>query len=386
MVRLLSFIIFAILAIAFITFPTDAAEIKIVLDKLSPQPVEQGQDFVLSVTLANEGDDAKDVSLTIVPDPHIILKNSNDRIVDAGSIIKNGAYAKTYLLHMDPSAASGFYEVEFRAHWLSDDMQRETNKTFDILVRGIPQLVISNITINPEQLSPKDTFDLTFSVSNKGAGIARNIQISTATYDTPFIPVYADTQIIQKLDPGEGIELSYRFQVKDKTEISSYSIPVKMEYKDENGTGISSQSFVGVKVIGKAELSISNIKNEPQNPEKGDIVTVTMRIENSGNGDAKSAKVDLTIPFEGTKTAFLGKIKPNDDAPASFTFLATESGNIPYSATIGFEDDLGLHNTTEALQLFVRGSDNSRMVASVIVGMLIIGAIVFHLLRKKKNR
>ncbi|HEY9247294.1 MAG TPA: CARDB domain-containing protein, partial [Candidatus Methanoperedens sp.] len=245
---------------------------------------------------------------------------------------------------------------------------------------------ISNLTVNPGQLSPKDTFDLTFSVSNEGTGIARDIQVSTATNNTPFVPVDADTKIIRKLDPGEGSLLGYRFQVKDKTEISSYSIPVKMGYRDENGTSIISQNFAGVKIVGKAELSISNIKIEPLNPAKGDTVTVTMRIENSGNGDAKSAKVDLNIPFEGTKIAFLGKIKPDDDAPAVFTFSATESGDIPYSATIGFEDDLGLHNTTETLHFFVRGPDNGGMIAMVIAGMLLIGVIVFYLLHRKRTR
>ena len=77
-----------------------------------------------------------------------------------------------------------------------------------------------------------------------------------------------------------------------------------MEYKDENGKNTSSSSFVGVKVLGDAQLSIGNIKTEPQNPVNGDLVTITMRLENSGNGDAKSVKVSLDIPFEGTKISW----------------------------------------------------------------------------------
>ncbi len=38
----------AVLAIVFITGGASGAEISIALDKLSPQPVEPGQDFVLS--------------------------------------------------------------------------------------------------------------------------------------------------------------------------------------------------------------------------------------------------------------------------------------------------------------------------------------------------
>ncbi len=255
------------------------------------------------------------------------------------------------------------------------------------MVRGVPQLAISNITVNPELTSPKDTFNITFSVSNEGTGIAREVQISTATGELPFVPVGGDTKIIKELNPGEFSQLNYRAQVKDNAEISSYSIPINMEYKDENGTNISSQSFVGVRVLGKAELAISDLKNDPQAPVQGDTVTVTMRIENSGNGDAKSVKVNLNIPFEGTKTAFLGKIKPNDDAPAVFSVLANESGDIPYFAAIEFEDDLGMHSTTQALNLHIRGTNkSSSSPIAAVIAVMVVGAALYYLYRRKNKQ
>ena len=322
------------------------AELEIVLDQLSPQPVEPGQDLTLSVRLENENSDMENVRLEIVPDSPIKLKNENERIIDEGRIIKYGAVTETYLLHVDPLAASGTYEIEFRSRWSGNDMSTETNKTFKVLVRGAPQLMISNITVNPGRISPKDKFDLTFQVSNEGTGMAREVQVSADMSDLPFVSLDADTKVIKRLDPGETIQLNYPIQVKDKTEISSYSIPIKMDYKDENGKNISSKSLAGIRVLGKAELAISDIKIEPQNPVIGDLVTVNMRIENSGTGEAKSVKIKLDAPFEGTKSAFLGKIKPDDDAPGIFTFYATKDGNIPLSASIEYEDDLGMRTVT----------------------------------------
>ncbi len=376
--------VIAAFLIIFIIGTANAAEITIALDKLSPQPAEPGQDFVLSITLANEGSDVNGVTLKIVPDSPIILKNENDLVKYEDSIIKNGAVAETYQMYVDPRAVSGVYDIEFRASWLSNDQPRETNKTFNITVRGVPQLAISNITINPESISPKDTFNISFSVSNAGTGIAREVQVSTATGDLPFVPVGADTNIITELDPGESSQLNYRVLVKDKAEISSYSIPIKLEYKDENGRNISSQNFVGVTVLGRGELAISDLKIEPQNPVQGDPVTLTMRIENSGNGDAKSVKVSLNIPFEGTKIAFLGKIKPNDDAPAVFSVFVNQSGDIPYSAVIGYEDDLGIHSTTEALNLYVPSVNKSNFASPVSAVVIAVGACVYYLYRRKK--
>lgn len=374
----------AVLMFIFMTLPANA-ELEIVLNNISPQPVEPGHDFMLSVNLANENTEIKAVTLKILPDSPIILKDEKDRVVDAGNIIEYGAVAQTYRLHIDPRAPSGEYEIDLRARWSGNDQMRETNKTIKVMVRGIPQLAISNITINPENISPQDTFELTFTVSNEGTGIAREIMIGTATAGLPFAASGADTQIIKALEPGEEKLLSYRVMVKDKADISSYSLPIRMDYKDENGKNISSQSLVGVKVLGRAKLSIANIKTEPQNPVKNEFVTVTMRIENSGTGDAKSAKMIVAIPSEGNKTVFLGKIKPNDDAPAVFTFRATENGNIPFSVTSEFEDDLGTHMQTWELNQYVYGRNENNIAAPAGVLAIAAGTTSYFLFRRKKQ-
>jgi hypothetical protein len=374
----------AVFALIFMIAPA-SAEIEIVLDQLSPQPVEPGQDITLSVRLENQFNDIENVMLEILPDSPIKLKNENDRIINEGRMIKYGAVTETYLLHVDPLASSGEYEIEFRIRWSGNDMMRETNQTFKVLVRGAPQLMISNITINPQSISPKDMFDLMFTVSNAGTGMAREAQVSTDTSNLPFVSLDADTKVIRRLDPGENIQLNYTIQVKDKTEISSYPIPIKMDYKDENGKNISSKSFAGIRVLGKADLMISDLMIEPPNPAIGDLVTVNMRIENSGTGEAKSVKVKLDAPSEGTRTAFLGKIKPDDDAPGIFTFYAARDGNIPISASIEYEDDLGWRAVTESLDLHVYKQNENSMMAPIVVAVPVIGSIAYYLSRRKKN-
>lgn len=179
-------IIFVICAIAFLITPANA-ELEIVLDKLSPQPVEPGQDLVLSIMLINEFNEIDNVKLTIQPDSPIILKNDNDRIINIGKMIKFGAVVETYSLHIDPLAVSGAYEVEFQVLWLSNDQQRKTNKTFNIMVRGVPQLAISNIIIEPETISPGGNFNLNISVSNNGTGIAGAIRATSLIENLPFV-------------------------------------------------------------------------------------------------------------------------------------------------------------------------------------------------------
>jgi len=359
-------------------------DIKITVNELAPQPVEPGRDLVLSVMLGNHGRGAAEyVVLTIMPDSPIILKNENDLTMRFEKIIGYGARVETYLLHIDPGAVSGNYEVELGATWTDDGQHREQNLTVPVVVRGTPKLVISDITIEPAIIKPEDTFDLSFRVSNKGTGIASTVQVTAALDNLPFVPMGADTKVIKRLDPDASEQLSYRIMASDSAKVSSYAIPITMRCNDESGGNVTSQSSVGINVVGDADLCIASVRTNPENPATGDVMTLMLQIENSGHGDAESVKVTIDIPFEGTRTAFLGKIEADDDAPCIFNFRATESGDIPYHAVISYKDDLGDHTTTEELVLYVGDGGNGDLLIPALAAVAFIVVGVFYLRRKK---
>ena len=379
----------AIMAIAIAASPAscaahhsgDNADLVITVNELSPQPVEPGRDLVLAVTIDNRGGGvASGIVLTIMPDSPIILKNENDRIMRFEKIIGYGARVETYLLHIDPAAVTGNYEIELGTTCTTDGANREQNLTVPVVVRGTPKLVISEITIDPETIKPEDTFDLSFLVSNEGTGTASTVQVTALLDDLPFVPVGADTFVIRKLEAGASERLSYQIMVSDGAAISSYAIPVTMRCDDESGGNATSQSSVGVNVLGDANLCIASVKTNPENPATGDVMTLMLQIENSGHGDAESVKVAIDIPFEGTKTAFLGKIEADDDAPCIFNFRATESGDIPYHAVISYEDDIGDHTTNVDLVLYVGNNGNSDMLipALVVAALVVVGGLYFR--------
>ncbi|MEA3325412.1 MAG: COG1361 S-layer family protein [Euryarchaeota archaeon] len=359
-------------------------DIKIAVNELDPQPVEPGRDLVLSVTLGNYGRGvAEHAVLTIMPDSPIVLKNENDRIMRYDRIIGYGAHFETYILYIDPAAVSGNYEIELGATWTDDGQHREQNLTVPVVVRGEPKLVISDITVEPEIIKPEDTFDLSFRVSNKGSGTASTVQVTAALENLSFVPMGADTKIIKRLDPNASEQLSYRIATSDSAKVTSYAIPITMSCNDESGGNVTSQSFVGINVVGDADLCIASVKTNPENPATGDVMTLMLQIENSGHGDAESVKVTIDIPFEGTRTAFLGKIEADDDAPCIFNFRATESGDIPYRAVISYKDDIGDHKTTVELVLYVGDGGNGDLLIPALAAVAFIVVGVFYLRRKK---
>lgn|GEM_PF-1080007 len=362
----------------------DNADLVITVNELSPQPVEPGRDLDLSVAIENRGGGvASGIVLTIMPDSPIILKNENDRIMRFEKIIGYGARVETYLLHIDPAAITGNYEIELGTTWINDGAHREQNQTVPVVVRGTPKLVLSEITIEPKIIKPEDTFDLSFLVSNEGTGTASTVQVTTVLDSPQFVPVGADTFVIRKLDAGASERLSYRILVSDTAEISAHTIPVMMHYDDESGGNATSQSSVGINVVGDADICIASVKTNPENPATGDAMTLMLQIENSGHGDAESVKVAIDIPFEGTRTAFLGEIEADDDAPCIFNFRATESGDIPYHAVISYEDDLGDHAITVDMVLYVGDGGNGDMLipALAVAALIVVCGLYF---RRKK--
>jgi PGF-CTERM protein/uncharacterized repeat protein (TIGR01451 family) len=69
----------------------------------------------------------------------------------------------------------------------------------------------------------------------------------------------------------------------------------------------------------------------PSTIQEGETTTISIRVENTGTGDAKSIEVTDTIPtgfkiISGSKSASFDEIKPGDYRTSEYTLKATGSG------------------------------------------------------------
>ena len=69
----------------------------------------------------------------------------------------------------------------------------------------------------------------------------------------------------------------------------------------------------GIDVImkGKAELGFVSLDTNPPRLTENGPFDLTVRIENTGSGEAKQLSAKIDLPAEGTREAFIGKIKSN---------------------------------------------------------------------------
>jgi hypothetical protein len=105
---------------------------------------------------------------------------------------------------------------------------------------------------------------------------------------------------------------------------------------------------------------------------------LTIRIENTGTGEAKQVSATIDLPAEGTKEAFIGKIKPGNDAPALFLLEGAKAGTHPYTLTINYTDDMGTHTMTRDMNLRVAATDISGTIILVIVILGILGFVAYR--------
>ena len=248
----------------------------------------------------------------------------------------------------------------------------------------------------PEEIRPGDEFTLSLKLTNKGETAAHDIFVEIGEVQS----IYSNdpnNYYIERIDPEKSREIQLHFKSSKDTPTGTITIPIKITYEGLSSEVKKQSEIAGIEVIGIAELSISNIKTDPLNVKQGEDFTLLVRIENAGDGDAKSVKATITgLPFSGVKEAFLGKIEPDDDSPAVFTLIPDESGSFDYHLQISYKDDSGNHTITEKMRLVVRDNRNEmrnllggnrNIIIGVIVAFIaILSGLGIHRYFKRKKR
>ncbi|MEZ5335680.1 MAG: hypothetical protein R2741_10780 [Methanolobus sp.] len=371
-------------------------KLDILAAEVSPQPVRPGQELLVRVSVANYDDEtANNVVLGVENQFPLILRfsekeygvksisNSSFRIERISS---NGNVEINYNFLIDPEARTGTYHVTFT---LSDNDGVVVTKTLSVEIEGTPAIALMNSSFSREGISPGDTFFLNTTVASVGSGNAKDIRITLILDDIPaLVAVQDNAEFIHTLDAGEEKQVSFKLSLSKDADITSYNIPISIEAVDDTESlDISSVETIGFEAKGRAKLDIANVKNDPVIPEKGNELTQIIRIENVGEGEARSVKVTLSgLKMSGTSEAFIGKLDANDDAPATFSFIPEKSGNQEYTALIEYEDDFGNHSIEQQLTMSVKGSSPFQiLLVVIIIALIAFGAFTLKERLKKED-
>jgi len=161
---------------------------------------------------------------------------------------------------------------------------------------------------------------------------------------------------------------------------------VTITYYTTDGAEHTEHATINLMVRGDVEMGIASVETSPERIIAGEPFNLIIRIENAGTGEAKSVNAKIDLPFSGNREAFLGKIKPGNDAPALFRLGSAPAGDHPYTVTITYNDEWGNHTVTQALSLPVAPADYSAIVIAGIVLVLLAAGAWWVFIRKTPVR
>ncbi|WP_240664240.1 COG1361 S-layer family protein [Methanosarcina sp. MSH10X1] len=392
----------------FLTGPTSAVvvsgntQLGVEVSEITPNPASPGEDLLIRVNIQNIGDEpAEDVIIGIEEIHPFIFKYSTSEIYGSGTnlertfqiqqIRQRSKVELNFYFRIDQEAESGVYQLEFT---IKDNSGTSFSRRIPVMVEGNPDLVLAGTNIfhvdennsSSGAIVPGQEFYLRTTVKNAGNGDAKNVRVMlNLNNSSPLIPLEDNVRFFENLSAGSSENLSFKLLLGSNADVQPYRIPLRITASNSTDTlQIDKIQEIGINVLNRAKIDVSSLKFDPGMPVRGQQVSMTVRLENVGEGEARSVKARLEgLEGSGSTAAFLGRLDKDDDAPAVFTFTPEKTGDQEVTLLVEYEDDFGKHQLSEDLTFNVERQKGS-IVPLVLGAAFILAAIVFYMKKKGK--
>jgi hypothetical protein len=274
---------------------------------------------------------------------------------------------------------SGMYFPEV---WIDTTGGRSTRYPIPVNVNtavGIQrQAILIMASSLTENANPGDEIPVTLTISNAGQTLADDVVLRIDNVSETVAPKNSDAYHLGSVPAGGQKTVDIIFLSDKKTTAGLVRIPVTISYNAIDGSLQTQMTGIDLMMKGKAELGFVSVDTNPPRLTENTPFDLTVRIENTGTGEAKQVSAVIDLPSEGTREAFIGKIKPGNDAPAIFLLEGAKSGNHPYNLTISYTDDLGVHTMSRQMNIRVPATDMSGTIIALLIILVILGAIGYR--------
>ncbi len=364
--------------------PGWSSNIIIVAEEITPEPVEPGQDLTVKVRIRNNGfRAANELRATLRYDYPFFLKSENQDF-DSITLCPGCSKDNTYYLKVDSKATTGVYTLNFDI-WRDDVKIKGEQQTVSIAVLGIPSLIFSAPSVG--DIAPNSGFTAALDVTNIGTGEARRINVRPER--TGFVVLGGDLRSIETLEPGKMQTVLFDFVAGENLAADVYNIPVKLEYESARGKEFNKTQNLGVRVIQVGALNIENIKittlEGSTELHAGEQFMIVARIENIGDGEVDAIAAEIDCPLDGQKRSFVGKLKTDEDSPATFTLVANRKGYYKCDIILSYTDDLGPHVTIQKIDVYVGGNSTIIRIVIVIAMLALAGVGAWRYLTRQRD-
>ncbi len=196
-------------------------------------------------------------------------------------------------------------------------------------------------SVTPQEFEPGERANITLTLKNFGTDYAVYVKgVLDPNGTSPIVPLGSGKLYLTKkafeakpsnevfgiVTQGDELTASYEVYVSDSAKFDVYNIPLKVIWKDQLLQQNEETLSFGVRIAGKADLSISSVSTNPSRIRPDDEFALAVKLENIGKEDAESVMVTLAMPpeFKGDASAFVGTIKRGASGSANFNLEVVE--------------------------------------------------------------
>ena len=230
----------------------------------------------------------------------------------------------------------------------------------------------------PDTVDPGQEIPVGLTVRNDGKLLADDVTVQIGNVSGTIAPKNTDLYHLGAVAAGGSKNIDIVLLSDREATPGLAQVPVTMKYKAIDGTAHTQATSINVMMKGQGELGFVSVDTSPRRVSENQPFDLTIRIENTGTGEAKQVSATVDLPMTGTKQSFIGKIKPGNDAPAVFMMDGGKGGTYTYNTTITYVDDLGTHTVSRELSLRVVPGDSSGGLIMMLLGVLGVGIVAYR--------
>ena len=298
------------------------------------------------------------------------------------SLGARSSHKTSFKIDVDRSAKYGTYDLPYTVFY---DSGKEFSGKITMEVKGDTLIEIRNVQVNSNNsaVEPGEVFKVSVSFENIGDNGIKWLKLILNPQDRSLIPLSSDSErVFKDIKPGEKRDADMMFSLEKDAPVKNYPIDLALIYMDERGIEYNETKLVGLVASGRVVLDIAKKTTEPARIMENEPFTLTVKIENTGTGDASGVTARLESGVDGDTLAYLGEIKKDDYSNAIFILDRTKSGKKEGVLRISYEDDFGKHEIQKELNLIVN-PDNGQSPVPLIIGLVAIAAIILYMKKRK---
>jgi len=299
-------------------------------------------------------------------------------------------------------------------------MENKTINKFWILLTAIfitqlylaSALTITSATSNPKEIQPGEKFSLDLKIENNLDEDAENVVVSLIlngivnpttgqiiSAAVPFAPYQSSNEVrIDTIESDDRETASFDLIAFSDAVSGTYTIPVQVSYNNQSPESLGVVSVV-VNAKPKIETSLENSVLI-----KGTSGKISIRVINSGLGDAKFLSVDLSstagIQLTNPNSVYIGNVDSNDFDTADFNVFINADApsliNLPVKVTYSDSANnpitenkvisVKTYTVKEATDLGLINRNNTFVIILSIVGVLILFLIYRRIRKRNRNK